>query len=333
MASFILKNRFSDSNVIVESEFIDQYMAKANGEYVKVYLLLLRHLNQPGCSLSISSMADALENTEKDILRALKYWEREGLLSLEYDAGGTVCGLEVGKLGRQVPEAPKKTAPAPPGTKIKNFENRKELRQILFVAEQYLGKTLTKTEVDTISFFLTDLDFSLDLTEYLIEYCVENGHKSIHYIKSVALAWAEEGIRSVTQAQQAAAVYNKDYYAVMNAFGIKGRALTPGELSYIKGWFQEYGFSLDIVLEACSRTIMNARQPSFQYTDKILKDWFSEGIKHKQDIEAADLRHKQGQQTKKVSKSPPATANNKFHNFDERTYDMDELQRKLMNSN
>ncbi|MGL6200237.1 MAG: DnaD domain protein [Lachnospiraceae bacterium] len=336
MASFILKNRFSDNNVIVESEFIDQYMAKANGEYVKVYLLLLRHLGQPGCSISISGMADALENTEKDILRALKYWEREGLLSLEYDECGTVCGLEVGKLNsRPIPEPAKKNAPpsAASGANIKTFESRKELRQILFVAEQYLGKTLTKTEVDTISFFFTDLGFSVDLTEYLIEYCVENGHKSIHYIKSVALAWADKNITTVAQAKQAANVYSKEYYAVMNAFGIKGRGFTPAELDYLKCWFGKYGFSLDIIVEACNRTILNTHQPNFKYAEKILSEWLAEGVKHKKDIAVLDQKHEQSRQQKQAAKPAPSAAKSKFHNFDERHYDnMEELERKLLSN-
>lgn len=35
---------------------------------------------------------------------------------------------------------------------------------------------------------------SAELIEYLIEYCVENGHKSMHYINKVALSWHEENI-------------------------------------------------------------------------------------------------------------------------------------------
>ena len=55
-------------------------MVRANGEYVKVYLLLLRHMNQSSGYLSVSELADLLECTEKDILRALRYWKSEGLL-------------------------------------------------------------------------------------------------------------------------------------------------------------------------------------------------------------------------------------------------------------
>ena len=65
---------------VLDNEFIDQYMVRANGEYVKVYLLLLRHMNQSSVCLSVSELADLLECTEKDVLRALRYWKSEGLL-------------------------------------------------------------------------------------------------------------------------------------------------------------------------------------------------------------------------------------------------------------
>mgnify|MGYP003296829742 CR=1 FL=1 len=86
-----LKNRFQGNTTVVENDFIDNYITKANGEYVKVYLMLLRHLGA-GSSLSISGLADCLECTEKDILRAFKYWTKVGLLKMDYDESGNICG-------------------------------------------------------------------------------------------------------------------------------------------------------------------------------------------------------------------------------------------------
>ena len=91
-----LKNRFQGNTTIVENDFIDNYLAKANGEYVKVYLVLLRHLNGNTGGLSICGLADCLECTEKDILRAFKYWSKVGLLNIDYDEAGNICGLAVG---------------------------------------------------------------------------------------------------------------------------------------------------------------------------------------------------------------------------------------------
>ena len=141
-----LQNYFQSNITLVENEFIDHYMAKANGEYVKVYLLLLRHINNPGSSLSISKIADCLENTEGDIIRALKYWEKTGLLTLKYDSDQTITGIDLGRKEdtTETMATPKNISVAPavslPATESssegKSSRNRKELKQILFIAEQ-----------------------------------------------------------------------------------------------------------------------------------------------------------------------------------------------------
>ena len=61
---------------------------------------------------------------------------------------------------------------------IDEFRAQKEIKSLLFIAEQYLGKTLTHTEMETITYFYDTLHMSADLIEYLIESCVENGIKA-----------------------------------------------------------------------------------------------------------------------------------------------------------
>lgn len=75
-----IRCRFQVNGTIVDNEFIDRYMAAANGEYVKVYLYLLRHGQEP---LNVSNIADALNHTEADVKRALAYWEKLGALKLD----------------------------------------------------------------------------------------------------------------------------------------------------------------------------------------------------------------------------------------------------------
>lgn len=368
MSALVLRNRFQGNTTLVENEFIDHYMAAANGEYVKVYLLLLRCLHNPNMALSISQMADFLENTEGDILRALKYWEKEGLLTLEYDGSGKVVGVEVGKTPKRknpssgsaaadaaasslhvspqsaVPapsartEAPASAAAAPASSAPapRSQEDRRILKQILFVAEQYLGKTLSRTDVDTITYFYDSLGFSADLIEYLIEYCVENGHKSIHYIQKVALSWADEHITSVEQARNTSALYNRTCYSILNAFGIKGRGPASSELEFIRKWTESDAFDLELILEACNRTMSAIHQPSFEYTDKILANWKSHSVRTLADVRILDSAFEQEKDRKKKAprraSSAPA-APSKFRNFEERSYDMDELTKELLRSN
>ena len=59
--------RFQVDATLVSNEFIDRYLAEANGEYVKVYLYLLRHKDEP---VSLEKIADGLNHTEADIRRA-----------------------------------------------------------------------------------------------------------------------------------------------------------------------------------------------------------------------------------------------------------------------
>lgn len=70
----------------IHNTFIEKYMLRANGSYVKVYLYLSKCLQSGQDDISISSLADQMENTEKDIIRALNYWEKQGLLRITRDA-------------------------------------------------------------------------------------------------------------------------------------------------------------------------------------------------------------------------------------------------------
>lgn len=349
-----LRNRFQGNTTIVENDFIDHYMAKANGEYVKVYLLLLRHLNANTGGLSICALADCLECTEKDVLRAFKHWSKEGLLKIDYDDAGNICGLAVGKSV----STPKPTVPAdvqfeiesevipevkpepvmtkstvPRKAKNTSSANQEELRQLYFVAEQYMGKPLTVTEIKKINYFFDTLGFSIDLIEYLIEYCVENGHRNMKYIETVALSWADAGIQTTEDAKMNTTLYTKNCFSILKAFGIQGRSAAPAEICYIKKWTDEYGFSLDIILEACNRTIENTHKPDFKYADSILNNWLSNGVHHLTDISKLDLAFRQGKETKKRSTTKPTASANRFNNFEGRSYDINSLEQQLLESN
>lgn len=332
-----LKNRFQGNSTIVENDFIDIYMAKANGEYVKVYLLLLRYLNANDQSMSISKMADCLECTEKDILRAFNYWHEAGLLNIDYDEAGNICGLAIGKATGK-PSA-KVESPEPSiAVKVlekpvqKSVNSQEELSQLYFVAEQYMGKPLTVNEIKKINYFFDELNFSTDLIEYLIEYCVENGHKSMRYIEKVAYNWSDMKVTCVADAKEISASYNKNYFSILNAFGIKGRNPAPIEMEFMKKWFNEYGFSLDIILEACNRTIANTHKADFKYTDSILKNWIANNVHHLTDVSHLDKAYQLEKEAKKKTTVKPVTSN-RFNNFENRSYDMNSLEQQLLNTN
>ncbi len=93
MSAIRLQQDHQDTATRVPNIFIDQYMTMANGEFVKVYLYLLRSASDSSSECSISDIADHCSHTEKDVLRALHYWEKAGLLRLDYDKNRSICGV------------------------------------------------------------------------------------------------------------------------------------------------------------------------------------------------------------------------------------------------
>ena len=343
-------NLYSDKQVSatsVSNIFIDEYMSDANGEFVKIYLYLLRQLNSSDAKFSISEIADKFEHTEKDIKRALNYWERMQLLHLEYDgdenltgiqlldaqskgpvapAAATTAVVEVPKAASTVSDTPKKKSYSP--DELKKFREQESVEELLFIAEQYLGRTLTVSDLNAIIYWFDELKFSPELIEYLIEYCVSKGHSSIRYIEKVALAWAENNCRTVEEAKLMNGQFNQSYHTVMKAMGITGRNLASSETAYIDKWKNDYGFSIQLIQTACEKTIQAIHEPSFEYADRILSNWKSNGVSTLEDVAKADSAH---QKRQKAATTVSRTAHkNKFNNFDQRSYDYDQLEKMLL---
>lgn len=331
MKTLTLTNQAKKTVTVLENEFIDRYMPKANGEYVKVYLMLLRHLDESASLPAPSRLADLLECTEKDILRAFKYWEGQGLLEYKEEAPDRSLQAEVSPSEASLTVAP--VSGTDKSVNTGKHGNRKEFKELLFVAEQYLGKTLSATDINAITYFYETLQMSADLIEYLIEYCVENGHKSIHYIQKVALSWHSQDIRTAEQAKTNSVLYNKNCYSILNAYGIKGRAPAASEIAYIRKWHEEYAFSLEIILEACDRTMNMVHQPNFEYTDSILKNWYKKNVHTLEDVsvlDAAFTRAKADKARQQTTQPSKPSGRNKFNNFENRSYDMNDLERRLI---
>ena len=120
---------------------------------------------------------------------------------------------------------------------------------------------------------------------------------------------------------------------MLNAFGIKNRGPAASELTYIKKWAEEYGFTSDIIQEACRRTISATHQPSFEYADSILTKWHNSNIRHLADIASLDEAYQKERAAHRTVSSRPKTVTRNLNNFERRSYDMESLEEQLLNSN
>lgn len=411
MTAINISSDIATSFTTVSDIFIDQYMPKANGEFVKVYLYLLRATGSGAGIATISEIADHFSNTEADIVRALNYWASEGILQVQTGADGQIIGINlcslavsgiqaaqsniqstvadnaaqnslqngmvnnatqnslqngvvnnvaqnistaniqmqdsvVEKLKSQATDKPAPSQKEYTLDEIKEFRKNPDISELFFIIETYLKHTLSSTDTNMVLYWLDELHFSTDLVEYLVEYCITKGHSSLRYMNKVALGWADAGIKTVDQAKDDAAAHSQIYYTVMKALGITGRNLVDSEVSLINKWVGEYGFDIELVKAACSKTISAIQKPSFEYTDSILANWRKKDVHTLKDVEVLDANFakankasatgsSQGTNAANGSSKPKSNnsgSKNKFNNFNQRNNDYDKLEKLFLNS-
>lgn len=398
MTAINISSDIATSFTTVSDIFIDQYMPKANGEFVKVYLYLLRATGSGAGIATISEIADHFSNTEADIIRALNYWASEGILQVQTGADGQIMGINlcsfsvsgmqatqsniqsavadnaaqnnlqngvvnnaaqnistvnirmqdsvVEKLKSQTPDKTASSQKEYTLDEIKEFRKNPDISELFFIIETYLKHTLSSSDTNMVLYWLDELHFSTDLVEYLVEYCITKGHSSLRYMNKVALGWADAGINTVDQAKDDAAAHSQIYYSVMKALGITGRNLVDSEVSLINKWVGEYGFDIELVKAACSKTISAIQKPSFEYTDSILANWRKKDVHTLKDVEVLDANFakankasatgsSQGTNAANGSSKPKSnnsSSKNKFNNFNQRNNDYDKLEKLFLNS-
>lgn len=264
---------------------------------------------------------------------------------------------------RSVSGLPDARIPAPRESytpeQVKKLSEDEEFTQLLYVAQKYLNKVFTPRDCEVFAYLYDGLRLPAELLEYLVEYCVQGGHDSIRYLETVGLNWHEKGINTVERAKQYTASYSNEAFAVMRAFGLSDRRPGSSEMEMIQRWFREWGFTKEMILEACARTLAATNKPSFAYADRILMEWkkadahtmadvrkldearekarsaetAAKGAQAEQQASAASAGRTGGQTAREgvsgsgrgASRAVSGGARNRFHNFEQRDTDYDAI--------
>lgn len=358
---FSLTNQFTHDMTQVPNVFIDKYMPHANGSFVKVYLFLLRQYGSSSPVLTIENMADMLSNTEADIVRALRYWENQGIISISEKDGEieNICLLPLASdkslpssamasltesvqesaaavSTKSVSESPRiEEGPSLPERhtysplQAEALKKDTEIESCLSMVEALLGTPMGDSHMQLILYLMSDLGFSLELVITLYETALSRGKDKPRYIEAIALDWAKKGIHTAAEAEEEASSFNGTYKIISRALGIK-RALAPAEKMIIDKW-EKFHFPDNILEEACNRTVLQSGDTNLNYTSKILEDWYKKGVKTRKDIEDCDksyFRQKNagGSRVTSINK-------NRFQNFPQRDYsktDYADLEKQLL---
>ena len=331
----------------ISNVFIEQYMAKANPIFSLVYIFTYKRLTHDGQPVDTGELASVFDVLESDVIKAWKHWESEGLVRIEASEPDAMTIVFVEPADKKPPavkdgllaDEPKVIKPSkPPAAKAEPLTEARidypveeleyiqkqceEIRGLFEHAEKALGRTLKYSDLNTLYGLHDWLRLPVPVIKRLVEYCADNGHRHMNYIETVAINWRERGVNSPEDADAYIQLYNVGYRSILKAFG-QSRNPAAKEIEYMDKWLSLMDMPLEVVLEACDKTIMALGKPNFKYADTIIADW------HKHGVRTLDgVRNNEADCTaEKVAKPKQAKRKTKFDNFEGRKTDYTQLEK------
>ncbi|MBK1810882.1 DnaD domain protein [Clostridium sp. YIM B02505] len=327
MSTFMLKNspvQFTP----VSNIFLERYMPKARGEFVKVYLMMLKYSISGELGVSSSIIASNLNLLESDIMNALNYWHDEGIIQLVPIDKMNNFNIKFMELSGD--ENTESTL------NLLDELNKNNTKDMLKEVERLLARPLSPKEMSTYLGLQNDFSFSSEMILMLIEYCVSKGKADSRYIEKVALAWHDSGIKNIEDVH-AYITKSEDKWIkirkILAYLGIKNAEVMKPQEELMEKWMFTYNFSNEVILKACEICFERLNRADFRYIDGILTRWNNDGIKTLEDVATKNLPSKTSNNRSNNNSNNydnGKKSNLKFTDYEQRTYDYDSLERKLL---
>lgn len=261
----------------VENLFIQEFMLKAPGDFVKVYLYGLKQCYHADLSEnSIESFSRALCLEKKVVENAFHYWERQGIIQVDKDEDQrlSIKYLNIKDIlynGNQGSH-----------NSLYHYKDFNQNLQAIFGKRLLTPQEYLKV-YDWIEILLLPAEVVLMMVQFYIS--KKGSRVSINYLDKVAESWAKDGINTLQKAEEYIQQYESCYQetvAVLKYLGIH-RSPSRAELDLYKKWQDLWGFPLNGILEACKETT-KIQSPNMAYLDKILENLYKLGLSSQQDI-------------------------------------------------
>lgn len=321
MSTFMFKNTNIEYTPI-SNVFIDKFMPKARGEYIKVYLLGLRYCLSGEIGINSSSIATSLHLLESDVMNAWNYWNDEGVIKISKIDNMGNFSIEFLDLNAQNIDSNDKINLL---SELKNTAIKDMMEDI----QKLLARPLSNKEMTMYLSWLKDYDFTPELLLLLIQYSISKGKTDYRYIEKIAISWHDSKIKTVDDAQAFIKKHEDKWLKIkkiLKYLGVQSNDVMKPQEQMIDKWLNVYKFSLEVIYKACDICFERLNKAEFKYIDGILNNWFTNDIKTLEDIEKKD-------KIKPNFKKNKYNGNNKndsFNNYEQRSYDYEDLEKKLL---
>lgn len=318
-----------DSSFKVPNALADNFIKLANPKHIMVLLWVLRHADTPK---SADEIAAELHIGKAIVSEAIFYWIDNGFIVPEGTQG--VNQIEF-KAAESEPSENKKEekssaeqaeASLPLGSSMASDEDilarakeSPEFKYLLQKSQHIFGRTISKAERSMLLTLMDYYGLPAEVILMLIKYAVSAGRTGTKYIQTVGISWAEEGIKTLEQAEHKIKQLNKTnrlWLAFISQAGINHRNPTKKQEALFVKWTREWKMSVEIIAYAYERMLDSIDKVNYNYLDKILGAWHEAGTKTIEQIEAADEKRAAEKNAKdKESGSNPSFSVDKFNNF------------------
>ncbi|MHC1785904.1 MAG: DnaD domain protein [Christensenellales bacterium] len=245
----------------LENLFITEYLPSAEGDYIKVYLSALFHIQQHDEGFGVPQMAQELGLPESKVEAALRYWERRRLVSRISDAPLTYRFFHLGQhmLTGQDSQGNDRA-----------YIDFSEAVYALFGAR----RKVRPAEIASAYEWVTELGLPQEVVLMLLTYCMDVRGASFTFkaAEKIAIAMKEDQVHTSEEAEAYLGHSRQAHEgtrAVLRRFSLR-RLPTQDELDLYRKWTGAWGFSKEDVLDACAETV-KAANPSFGYLNGILE--------------------------------------------------------------
>lgn len=279
MDTITITTKNKETYSAVSDFFIDYYMTDANGEFVKIYLYLVRLLHS-GNAVTVAGIADHFNLTEKDICRAVKYWIKQGVLQLEYTKDKKLTGITL------LPLSPKEE------------DAEDDMLESLFSADASGESNSTADNNDTTG---SQTKASTSMTAVTQE-TRSSGNNTSMQATDVASSIADPVTEQISQSAVPKKITYKPSFVASKKededFGnllyqtetYFGKPLTQSDIHSLLYIYEELAFSpelLEYLVEYC----VSINKKSCRYIEAVAIEWYKNGIVSVEDAKVASKNY------------------------------------------
>ena len=319
----IIKNKRKNifANISVSEIFILKYMKDMPQEAVKLYMYLL-YIEENQINIEIETISKEINISLKDVKASLDYLQEKGLIIM-MEEGFYIVDLQE----KEVMElyTPKVTA-SKEMIEANQRKNNKREKIINDIESMYFAGNMKAEWYKKIILWFEKYNFSNEAMLGIFSHCFSDEVKPIAYVETVVKSMADKGVITINDLSKQIVNYDKKSKIikfVKTELNLH-KALTKPQERIVEKWIFDYNYDKEQIKLVIDKTI-NAQNVGFNYLDKIITEWYQQGLKTAEEILKYEKENKEKLEEKKKEKNNRKSTNNiasnNIENREQRKYE------------